>query len=78
MTDDLGWDGGTGEFGLIDWIRQRTARAASTIVGIGDDAAVLRTTTGSDLVVTTDMLMDGRHFTSTRTVPRRSATRHWR
>ena len=51
-----------GEFELIQWIRDRTTRSATTVVGIGDDAAVLRPAHGPDLVVTTDMLMDGRHF----------------
>ena len=51
-----------GEFGLIRWIRERTAAGGSTLLGIGDDCAVLRPTPGEDLVVTTDMLMDGRHF----------------
>jgi thiamine-monophosphate kinase len=55
----------TSEFELIRWIRERTAPhppGGSTVLGIGDDAAVLRTSKGSDVVVTTDMLMDGRHF----------------
>jgi thiamine-monophosphate kinase len=51
-----------GEFELIQWIRDRTPPGASTVVGIGDDAAVLRPLHSSDLVVTTDLLMDGRHF----------------
>jgi thiamine-monophosphate kinase len=50
------------EFELIQWIRERTEPGASAIVGIGDDAAVLRVTPGTDLVVTTDLLTDGRHF----------------
>jgi thiamine-monophosphate kinase len=51
-----------GEFGLIRWIRDRTAPPPAAALGIGDDAAVLGLTPGSRLVVTTDMLMDGRHF----------------
>ena len=53
-----------GEFALIDWIRQRAGSHPSqwTKLGIGDDCAILRPTPGSDLLVTTDMLMDGRHF----------------
>jgi thiamine-monophosphate kinase len=51
-----------GEFGLIDWVRLRTMARASTVIGIGDDCAILRPSAGSDLLVTTDMLMDGRHF----------------
>ncbi len=53
----------SGEFGLIDWIRERS-RSASTRVtlGIGDDCAGLALTPGAEVLVTTDMLMDGRHF----------------
>ena len=52
-----------GEFELIRWIRGRTPVADGPIVlGIGDDCALLRPTPGCELVVTTDMLMDGRHF----------------
>ena len=59
----------TGEFGLIDWIRRQESERAIdswTRVGIGDDCAILAvgegTGAGSDLLITTDMLMDGRHF----------------
>ena len=53
-----------GEFTLIDWIRQRQGLKTSrwTKLGIGDDCAILCPNYGSDLLVTTDMLMDGRHF----------------
>jgi thiamine-monophosphate kinase len=61
--------GSTGEFALIDWIRrQEPARSVDswTRLGIGDDCAILGvgegTGAGCDLLVTTDMLMDGRHF----------------
>jgi thiamine-monophosphate kinase len=52
------------EFALIDWIRQRERPRGGhwTRLGIGDDSAILRVNAGSDLLVTTDMLMDGRHF----------------
>jgi len=54
----------TTEFALIDWIRQRERlrTGAWTKLGIGDDCAILVPSPGSDLLVTTDMLMDGRHF----------------
>jgi thiamine-monophosphate kinase len=54
----------SGEFSLIDWIRQRRVSQTSewTKLGIGDDCAILHVDPGSDLLVTTDMLMDGRHF----------------
>jgi thiamine-monophosphate kinase len=56
-------DSTTGEFGLIGWIRAREAgrTGARTRMGIGDDCAILAPTVG-DLLVTTDMLMEGRHF----------------
>ena len=53
-----------GEFGLIDWIRrQQSGRPhQGTVLGIGDDCAILDVSAGTQLLVTTDMLMDGRHF----------------
>ncbi len=51
-----------GEFSLIDWLRHRTARSPAVTLGIGDDAALLAPTPGEEVIVTTDMLMDGRHF----------------
>jgi thiamine-monophosphate kinase len=33
-------------------------------IGVGDDAAVLRPTPGRRLVVTTDVLVDGHHFSA--------------
>jgi thiamine-monophosphate kinase len=54
----------TSEFALIDWIRRREQTRTSTFtkMGIGDDCAILRASPGCELLVTTDMLMDGRHF----------------
>ena len=51
-----------GEFALIDWIKARSRPRTGVIRGIGDDCAVVRPTADLDLLVTTDMLMDGRHF----------------
>jgi thiamine-monophosphate kinase len=53
-----------GEFALIDWIRQREGPRVGpwTKLGIGDDCAILDVNRAGDLLVTTDMLMDGRHF----------------
>ncbi|WP_406700053.1 thiamine-phosphate kinase [Singulisphaera sp. Ch08] len=62
MTGPLNPDRPTGEFSLIDWIRRKTGVGRSTVLGIGDDCAILRPTRDSDWLVTTDMLMDGRHF----------------
>jgi hypothetical protein len=33
-----------------------------TVLGVGDDGAIIRPTPGMDLVVTTDMLVAGTHF----------------
>lgn len=51
-----------GEFGLIDHLtKNNEIKNASTIVSIGDDAAVLDHF-GKQVVVTTDMLVEGIHF----------------
>lgn len=50
------------EFELISHIRSRVVRDQTVVVGIGDDAAVLRPTPDTDLVATTDNLVEGRHF----------------
>lgn len=54
-----------GEFGWIERIRRAAERAgvpAHVRVGIGDDAAVLRTRDGEDVVVTTDAHVENVHF----------------
>lgn len=52
-----------GEFGLIAKIKQQfRQRSASTLLGIGDDAAVLSLTPAKKLLTTTDMLIEGVHF----------------
>jgi thiamine-monophosphate kinase len=58
-----------GEFRLIDWVRQRSDSHPQVPVGIGDDAALLAPTPGEEVIVTTDMLMDGRHFIVGETPP---------
>ena len=51
-----------GEFGLIDHLtKNNEIRNASTIVSVGDDGAVLDHF-GKQIVVTTDMLVEGIHF----------------
>lgn len=51
-----------GEFGLIDHLTQNNeTRHASTILSVGDDAAVIDHF-GKQTVITTDMLVEGIHF----------------
>ena len=51
-----------GEFGLIDHLTQNNeTRLASTILSVGDDAAVIDHF-GKQTVITTDMLVEGIHF----------------
>ena len=52
-----------GEFELIERFFTRPARRAT--LGVGDDCALLQTTPGTTLAVSTDMLVEGRHFLST-------------
>ena len=51
-----------GEFDLIRWIRDRSTAGDRVTTGIGDDCAALRISPGHEILITTDMLMDGRHF----------------
>ena len=51
-----------GEFGLIDHLtRENEIRNAGTLLSVGDDAAVIDTF-GKQMVVSTDMLVEGVHF----------------
>lgn len=50
-----------GEFGLIASFAERLPRGEATLVGIGDDAAVLAMPDGR-VVASTDLLIEGRHF----------------
>ena len=52
-----------GEFELIERFFTRPARRAA--LGVGDDCALLQPTPGATLAVSTDMLIEGRHFLST-------------
>lgn len=57
--------GERGEHALIEWLRRHLpAPGPDVLVGIGDDAAVLRPTRGTLLVQTTDALVDGVHVTT--------------
>lgn len=50
-----------GEFGLIEQLEGIFAQGEHVLVGPGDDAAVLRIRTGH-VVVSTDLMVEGRHF----------------
>jgi thiamine-monophosphate kinase len=52
-----------GEFDLIARYFKRPARHA--VLGVGDDCALLAPTFGMQLALSTDMLVEGRHFLST-------------
>jgi len=65
---------GTGEFDLI--ARYFTRSVQLSPLGVGDDCALLAPALGLQLAVSSDMLVEGRHFLST--VDRRdSVTRRW-
>jgi thiamine-monophosphate kinase len=52
-----------GEFGLIKGIAMIAGKGEGVVMGIGDDAAVLTPSPGKVLLVTTDCLIEGVHFT---------------
>ena len=59
-----------GEFRLIDTLREHAPESKAVIIGIGDEAAVLPYSKNEYLLLTTDMLAEGSHFT--RRMPPRS------
>lgn len=48
------------EFELIR--RYFTQNSSNVVLGVGDDAAIVEPTPGNELLVSTDMLVEGRHF----------------
>lgn len=57
------------ELGLINWIRARVNGSPNVPIGPGDDCAALRLPAGHVLLVTTDMVIAGVHFTPEDTSP---------
>ncbi|AXT86753.1 thiamine-phosphate kinase [Aeromicrobium sp. A1-2] len=53
--------GDVGEFGLIDQVRAQIGDNRYVLLGSGDDAAHISTNDGS-YIVSTDLLIEGRHF----------------
>lgn len=52
-----------GEFGLIDHLTKNfKIKQKSTVKGVGDDAAVISCDSKKEMVVTTDLLLEGVHF----------------
>jgi len=63
MKDKKETLGKVGEFGFIEKIRsEMKAKNPNVVLGIGDDAAIFKPTKGHEMVFTTDMLVEGRHF----------------
>lgn len=52
-----------GEFGIIDSIKKGLKVSSRVLQGIGDDAAVVEIAKDKRLLLTTDMLLEGVHFT---------------
>lgn len=53
------------EADFINWIRRRTPRRTPGLaLGIGDDAALINVSRGQEIILTTDMSIEGVHFKS--------------
>lgn len=57
------------EFDLIHWIRNQCRNSKPEHLGIGDDMAVMQLPTSNELLISTDMLMEGTHFQFPPTTP---------
>ena len=56
---------------FVRWLRQRAPREAGRLrLGIGDDAALVVVTRRHDLILTTDLSLEGVHFLESRHPPR--------
>jgi thiamine-monophosphate kinase len=58
------------ELEFIAWLRQRTGEQSCLPLGLRDDAAILQLAERRDLVLTSDLLTEGVHFTLDRCTPR--------
>lgn len=61
---------GRDEFSLIDDIRRRAPTSARTLLGIGDDAALVAVGSGDGVLITVDVLTEGVHFDLDTSTPR--------
>jgi thiamine-monophosphate kinase len=61
----------TGEFAFINWLRRRTQASGRTLIGPGDDAALISWDGGANCIATTDMLLEGSCFLLAEAGPRR-------
>src|SRR5258708_30884176 len=52
----------SGEFAYIDWLRRRTPAGPRVLLGPGDDCAALDWSRAGPCLVTTDVLLERRHF----------------
>ncbi|WP_437185572.1 thiamine-phosphate kinase [Planctomicrobium sp. SH668] len=57
------WSDPRPEFAFIDWVAQRCIDRPEVVLGIGDDAAILKGTSNIEWVTTVDVLTSGVHFT---------------
>lgn len=60
-----------GERAFVEWVRQQARMPDRVTVGPGDDAAAVRIPGATELLVTTDMLMEGACFRLAEAGPRR-------
>lgn len=54
--------GDMGERALLRYLRSRIPGGSDVVVGVGDDAAAVRTADGALILLTTDSLVEGVHF----------------
>jgi thiamine-monophosphate kinase len=59
-----------GESEIISSIRRRARKTGSVVIGIGDDAAVIRPTSGMDLIACCDLIVEDVHFRRAWTPPK--------